>query len=112
MFFDLNFKSATGSEDLMVGLKAYRCYHKEQKFTKEQASFLFGINPAVLEQMSFEQKRDFVKNQLKVNGEQINKKLSMQLFGNESEKELIYVTQDGRSISGKIFWTFALPACC
>nr|YP_009238430.1 ribosomal protein S3 [Kirchneriella aperta]AMO00965.1 ribosomal protein S3 [Kirchneriella aperta] len=36
-----------------------------QKFTKEQASFLFGMNPAVLEQMSFEQKREFVKNQLK-----------------------------------------------
>lgn len=45
---------------------------------------------------------NFVKNQLKVNGEQINKKLSQQLFGNDSEKELIYVTQDGRSISGKI----------
>lgn len=36
-----------------------------QKFTKEQASFLFGINTTVLEQMTSEQKRDFVKNQLK-----------------------------------------------
>jgi TnpA family transposase len=34
-FFDLKFKSATGSEDLMTGLNAYRHYHKEQKFTKE-----------------------------------------------------------------------------
>lgn len=36
-----------------------------QKFTKEQASFLFGINTTVLELMTSEQKRDFVKQQLK-----------------------------------------------
>lgn len=45
---------------------------------------------------------NLVKNQLKVNSELINKKLSKLLFGNENERDLIYVTQDGRSISGKI----------
>jgi hypothetical protein len=45
---------------------------------------------------------NLVKNQLKVNGELINKKISNELFGNENEKELMYVTQDGRSITGKI----------
>ena len=43
-----------------------------------------------------------VKNQLKVNGEQINKKLSNLLFGHDQEKDLIYVTEDGRSVTGKI----------
>ena len=45
---------------------------------------------------------NLVKNQLKVNGELINKKLSQKLFGNDNEKDLIYITQDMRSISGKI----------
>lgn len=36
-----------------------------QKFTKQQASFLFGLNSAMLEQMPAEEKRQFVKNQLK-----------------------------------------------
>lgn len=31
-FLDLEFKSATGSEDLLAGLEVYRKYHKEQKF--------------------------------------------------------------------------------
>lgn len=43
-----------------------------------------------------------VKNQLKVNGELINKKLSMMLFGNDKERDLMYVTEDGRSVSGRI----------
>jgi superfamily II DNA or RNA helicase len=45
---------------------------------------------------------NLVKNQLKVNGELINKKISKELFGNDTERDLIYITQDGRSISGKI----------
>jgi ribosomal protein S3 len=36
-----------------------------QKFTKQQANFLFGLNPSILEQMPKEQKHEFVKNQLK-----------------------------------------------
>lgn len=43
-----------------------------------------------------------VKNQLKVNSDLINKKLSMLLFGNENERDLMYITEDGRSITGKI----------
>lgn len=43
-----------------------------------------------------------VKNQLKVNGELLNKKISMMLFGHEKEKDLMYITEDGRSITGKI----------
>lgn len=35
------------------------------KFTKEQVAFLFGLNSAILDQMPAEEKRDFVKNQLK-----------------------------------------------
>lgn len=34
-FFDLKFKSATGSENLMAGLNAYRHYHKEGKIKNE-----------------------------------------------------------------------------
>jgi superfamily II DNA or RNA helicase len=48
---------------------------------------------------------NLVKNQLKINSELINKKISMMLFNNENEKDLIYVTEDGRSISGKILKT-------
>lgn len=36
-----------------------------QQFTKQQASFLFGFNPSMLEQLPAEQRREFVKNQLK-----------------------------------------------
>lgn len=35
------------------------------KFTKEQVAFLFGLNSAILDQMPAEEKRQFVKNQLK-----------------------------------------------
>lgn len=35
------------------------------KFTKEQVAFLFGLNSAILDQMPAEEKREFVKNQLK-----------------------------------------------
>lgn len=36
-----------------------------QHFTKQQAAFLFGFNPAMLDQLPAEQKREYVKNQLK-----------------------------------------------
>ena len=45
---------------------------------------------------------NLIKNQLKINGELINKKLSQQMFGNEDEKDLIYLSQDGKIITGKI----------
>ena len=45
---------------------------------------------------------NFVKNQLKVSGDLINKKLSNLIFGNDKEKDLIYVTDDGKSITGKM----------
>jgi superfamily II DNA or RNA helicase len=45
---------------------------------------------------------NLIKNQLRVNSELINKKLSKQLFGHENDRDLIQVNQDGRSISGKI----------
>jgi len=45
---------------------------------------------------------NLVKNQLKINHELINKKLSQKMFGNENEKDLITLTQDGKSITGKI----------
>lgn len=43
-----------------------------------------------------------VKNQLKVNSDLINKKLSLLLFGNENERDLMYITEDGRSVTGRI----------
>jgi ribosomal protein S3 len=49
-----------------------------QKFTKQQATFLFGINPSVLEQMNPEQKREFVKNQLKKSIEKANRQNDLQ----------------------------------
>lgn len=49
-----------------------------QKFTKQQATFLFGLNPAVLEQMNPEQKREFVKNQLKKSIEKANRQNDLQ----------------------------------
>lgn len=43
-----------------------------------------------------------ISNQLKLHGDLINKKLSMMLLNNESEKDLIYLTSDGKNITGKI----------
>ena len=45
---------------------------------------------------------NLIKNQLKINGELINKKISSMLFGNDNEKDMLQITQDGRSITGKI----------
>jgi ribosomal protein S3 len=59
-----------------------------QKFTKQQASFLFGLNTNVLEQLSSEQKREFIKNQLKKTLQKANR-------SNESQRTLqeVFVRQ-------------------
>jgi ribosomal protein S3 len=44
---------------------ARKYLRKIQNFTKQQANFLFGFNPSILEQMDPEQKREFMKAQLK-----------------------------------------------
>lgn len=49
-----------------------------QKFTKEQASFLFGINKTALDQMNPEQKREFVKTQLKKAIQKANRQNELQ----------------------------------
>jgi hypothetical protein len=43
-FLDLKFQSATGSEELMAGIEAYRNYHRGQKF-KEKTPTSFIENP-------------------------------------------------------------------
>lgn len=45
---------------------------------------------------------DTVRSQLKSYEKTINEKLSKLLFGNTNENELLYLTQDGKSITGKI----------
>jgi hypothetical protein len=45
---------------------------------------------------------NLLKNQLKINPELLNKKLSQVMFGHENETDLLYNTQDGKTISGKI----------
>lgn len=49
-----------------------------QKFTKQQASFLFGIHATALEQMNAEEKRQFLKNQLKKSIERANRQNDFQ----------------------------------
>jgi hypothetical protein len=44
-----------------------------------------------------------IKNQLKENGDLLNKKLSNMLYNNSDETELITMSNDGRLVSGKIF---------
>jgi len=43
-----------------------------------------------------------LKNQLKSNAEQLNKKLSKLLYGRDDEKDMIDISSDGLTISGKI----------
>jgi superfamily II DNA or RNA helicase len=45
---------------------------------------------------------NLVKNQLKIAGDQLNKKISKVLFGNANETDLLYITQDNKTITGKI----------
>jgi len=45
---------------------------------------------------------NLVKNQLKIAGDQLNKKLSKELFNKSDENDLIYITQDNKTITGKI----------
>ncbi|ATZ80950.1 DEXDc helicase [Bodo saltans virus] len=44
-----------------------------------------------------------VKNQLKENNSLLNRKLSNMVYGHENETEMIYLTSDGKSITGKIY---------
>jgi len=59
-----------------------------QKFTKQQASFLFGLNTSLLEQMTLDKKREFIKNQLKKAIEKSNRQ-------NDSQRNLqdVFVRQ-------------------
>jgi len=45
---------------------------------------------------------NLIKNQLKISYEQLNKKIATDIFKNEKETDLLYVTQDGKTITGKI----------
>jgi hypothetical protein len=44
-----------------------------------------------------------VKNQLKENNILLNKKLSQMIYGHENESDMIYLSSDGKSITGKIY---------
>jgi superfamily II DNA or RNA helicase len=44
-----------------------------------------------------------VKNQLKTNSEILNRKISEILNGHPNEKNLLYISSDGKNLSGKIF---------
>lgn len=44
---------------------------------------------------------NLLKNQLKINGELLNKKVSKILLGHENEKDFVYLSQDGHSVTGK-----------
>jgi hypothetical protein len=45
---------------------------------------------------------NILKNQLKSNSEQLNQLIAKEIFKNDKESDLIYLTPDGNSISGKI----------
>ena len=45
---------------------------------------------------------NLVKNQLKIAGDQLNKKISKDLFGKIGENDFLYITQDNKTITGKI----------
>lgn len=45
---------------------------------------------------------NLIKNQLKIAGDQLNKKISKDMFGKPDENDLIYMTQDNKTITGKI----------
>uniref|UniRef100_A0A6C0EB41 Helicase ATP-binding domain-containing protein n=1 Tax=viral metagenome TaxID=1070528 RepID=A0A6C0EB41_9ZZZZ len=44
-----------------------------------------------------------VKNQLKIAYDQLNKRIATEIFQNPNEQDLIYLTQDGKTVTGKIF---------
>jgi len=44
-----------------------------------------------------------IRNQLKEHYNLLNKKLSMMLYDNESETDMIHISHDGKNISGKIY---------
>jgi len=45
---------------------------------------------------------NIIKNQIKVNYDLLNKKIATEIFKDEKEKDLLYITQDGKTITGKI----------
>lgn len=45
---------------------------------------------------------NLVKNQLKIAGDQLNKKLNKEMFGGSGENDIMYITQDNKTITGKI----------
>jgi superfamily II DNA or RNA helicase len=70
------------------------------------ANFVFpGLTPDKKQLMGFYAGSglNFIKNQLKVNEDLLNKKLSIMLFGHENEKKLIYLTDDEKYVTGKIY---------
>jgi Type III restriction enzyme, res subunit len=44
-----------------------------------------------------------IKNQLKENSLLLNKKISNMLYGHENETDLLYISHDGRNLTGKIY---------
>jgi hypothetical protein len=44
-----------------------------------------------------------IKNQLKENSSLLNKKISNMLYGNDNENDMLYVSQDGKNLTGKIY---------
>lgn len=46
---------------------------------------------------------DKIKNQLKENYTLLNKKLSMMMFGNDNETDLIHMSHDNKTITGKMY---------
>lgn len=46
---------------------------------------------------------NFIKNQLKINYDLLNKRIATDIYKDEKEKDLMYITQSGKTITGKIF---------
>ena len=81
-----------------------------QKFTKQQASFLFGIHASALEQMNAEEKREFLKNQLKKSIEKANRQNDFQrnlqeVFVRQLQQQQ-RIAQQNLSLTPKISFKF------
>ena len=81
-----------------------------QKFTKQQASFLFGIHASALEQMNAEEKREFLKNQLKKSIERANRQNDFQrnlqeVFVRQLQQQQ-RIAQQNLSLTPKISFKF------
>lgn len=44
-----------------------------------------------------------IKEQLKVSGPQLNKMIGQRFFGGQEETDLLYITNDGKTVTGKIY---------